>query len=316
MKLIALTLQPDLAKIGTEIRVLGNNDGQKLSILTGVIGRLDANAPCYGHGYNDFNTNYIQVAASLSGGSSGSPVVNVDGDVVALQAGYSLNAATNFFLPLDRPLRALEMILKDQFITRGTIQTQWITESFRKCQQLGLSSEYGAELRAAFPKETGLLVAKTVLPKGPADGLIEVGDILIKINGKLLTQFVSLDELLDSHVGQKIQILVQRGEQDVEVELMVQNLHDITPDKFVTISGGIFHDISYQQARLYNLSLSGVYMSSACGTFETYYDHSRSAGGYLVSSIQGQEVPNLAKLISIMKEIPDQAKVVFEYKIL
>ena len=109
-----LTLRPDLAKVGVEIRIVGNDAGEKLSIHSGVISRLDRNAP-ETQGYTDFNTNYIQAATSMVGGSSGSPVINVDGFVIAIQAAGNTDAATDFFLPLDRPLRALECIRNGPF---------------------------------------------------------------------------------------------------------------------------------------------------------------------------------------------------------
>lgn len=290
---------------------MGNDAGEKLSILSGVISRLDRNAPEYGEGYSDFNTNYIQAAAAASGGSSGSPVVNLDGYAVALQAGGRADgAATDYFLPLDRPLRALECIRKGHPVARGTIQTQWIIKPFDECRRLGLSPGWEAAIRKGFPKETGMLVAEIVLPEGPADQRLEEGDVLIKVNGELLTQFIRLDAILDSSVGQKVKVLVQRGGEDVEVELDVGDLHTITPDRFVAVAGGTFHNLSYQQARLYAIPVKGVFVAEAAGSFR--FESTES--GWLIESIDQKKTPDLNAFIEVMKTIPDRARVVVTYK--
>lgn len=311
MPLTELKLRPDLAKVGSEIRVVGNDAGEKLSILSGVISRLDRNAPEYGEGYSDFNTNYIQAAAAASGGSSGSPVVNIDGYAVALQAGGRADgAATDYFLPLDRPLRALECIKAGVPIERGTIQTQWMIKPFDECRRLGLTPDTEATIRSNFPKETGMLVAETVLPGGPAHRKVEEGDVLIKVNGQLLTQFIRLDSILDSSVNQKVIIEVQRGGKDIQVEMLVGDLHAITPDRFVTVAGGSFHNLSYQQARLYAVPVKGVFVCEAAGSFR--FEDSDS--GWLIESIDQKKTPDLDTFVEVMKIIPDRARVVVTYK--
>ncbi|CAK7564382.1 MAG: hypothetical protein SEPTF4163_002271 [Sporothrix epigloea] len=311
MPIESLPLSPDLAKVGVEIRVVGNDAGEKLSILSGVISRLDRNAPEYGEGYSDFNTSYYQASAAASGGSSGSPVVNIDGKAVALQAGGRADgASTDYFLPLDRPLRALRCLQEGKPITRGDIQCQFLLKPFDECRRLGLTPSCEAQMRTAFPTETNMLVAEIVLPQGPSAGKIEEGDVLVKVNDELLTQFIRLDDILDSSVGENVKLELQRGGDIVVVNVKVGDLHSITPDRFVSVAGASFHNLSYQQARLYGVACKGVYVCEASGSFR----FENSDNGWIIQSIDHKKVPDLDAFIAAVKTIPDKARVVVTYQ--
>jgi pro-apoptotic serine protease NMA111 len=152
-----------------------------------------------------------------------------------------------------------------------------------------------------------MLVAETVLPGGPSHELIEEGDILIEVDGELLTKFVRLDEILDSSVGRTVNLLVQRGGENIEVELEVDDLHAITPDRFVTVCGAAFHDLSYQQARLYAIPVSGVYVCEPSGSFR--FDGTDR--GWMIESVDQKETPDLETFIEVMKGVPGRLGVLF-----
>jgi pro-apoptotic serine protease NMA111 len=189
------------------------------------------------------------------------------GYVIALQAGGSVEAATDYFLPLDRPLRALKCIQQKEPVTRGTLQTQWLIKPFDECRRLGLTPNWEDAIRKGFPEEVGMLVAETILPEGPAHKHLEEGDILIKVNGELLTKFIRLDEILDDSVGNSVTLLVQRGGVDKEIVLNAGDLHAITPNQFLSVCGASFHNLSYQVARYFAIPVKGVYVCEAAGSF-------------------------------------------------
>ncbi|HEV7633545.1 MAG TPA: trypsin-like peptidase domain-containing protein [Steroidobacteraceae bacterium] len=306
----SLPLYPEGAQIGREIRVIGNNAGEQLSILAGTLARLDREAPAYGLGkYNDFNTFYLQAASGTSGGSSGSPVIDIEGRVVALNAGGASGAASSFYLPLGRVRRAVDLIRAGKPVSRGTLQTVFSYTPYDELRRLGLSAVTEAALRKAAPANTGMLVVDEVLPGSAAFGQLQTGDVLVKINDKFVTQFEPLEELLDSSIGQTLNMEMQRGGTTISAQMLVGDLDAITPASFVEFGEAVVHTLSYQQARHFNLPVKGAYVANpgyALG----------AAGvprGALITAMNGHSIEGLPDFRAAIEALGDGDRATLRY---
>jgi S1-C subfamily serine protease len=313
VKPAALPLYPQGARIGTEVRVVGNDAGEQLSILAGTLARLDRGAPEYGVGkYNDFNTFYIQAASGTSGGSSGSPVIDIAGRVVALNAGGSSGAASSFYLPLGRVQRALESLQSGRPITRGTLQVTFGYTPYDELERLGLQATTQAEARRAAPNLTGMLVVQDVQPGSPTEGALVPGDILVRVDGQLVTTFEPLAAILDGAVGREVELQVERGGERVTQRVMVQDLQSITPAEYLEFGDAVVHQLSYQMARHINLPVRGAFVANP--------GYSLGAAGVprgaVIESVNGTTVETLAEFESVIAALPDGGRATLRYKTL
>lgn len=306
----ALVLAPGDAQVGLQIRVVGNDSGERLSILDGTIARLDRPAPEYGGGgYSDFDTFYIQASSATSGGSSGSPVVNVDGDVVALNAGAKGSSATSFYLPLDRVVRAVERVRAGLPVPRGTLQIRTDYTPFDELRRLGLSDATESRARAARPTGTGMLVVREVMPDGPADGQLRIGDVVLTVDGREVLDFVTFEALLDDHVGATLPVTVERAGTTVAVDLEVGDLHALVPARLLELGGGVLHDLSIHQARTSQVPVRGVYVADPGRSL-------RSAGigeGAVLIEADGVPIGDLDDLVAVLATVPDRASIRMRY---
>ncbi|XP_028197146.1 protease Do-like 7 isoform X2 [Glycine soja] len=316
-----IPLAPEAACVGLEIRVVGNDSGEKVSILAGTLARLDRDAPHYKKdGYNDFNTFYMQAASGTKGGSSGSPVIDWQGRAVALNAGSKSSSASAFFLPLERVVRALRFLQKESetyvdkwkavSIPRGTLQMTFLHKGFDETRRLGLRSETEQIVRHASPAgETGMLVVDSVVPGGPGYKHLEPGDVLVRVNGEVITQFLKLETLLDDSVNKNIELQIERGGTSKSLTLLVQDLHSITPDYFLEVSGAVIHPLSYQQARNFRFHCGLVYVAEP-GYMLFRAGVPRHA---IIKKFAGEEISCLDELISVLSKLSRGARVPLEY---
>lgn len=233
-----------------------------------------------------------------SGGSSGSPVIDINGHAIGLNAGSYRNASIAYFLPLDQPVKCLQYIEKGELMPRGTIQTRWSLKPFHECQTLGINDDTVKTLQEKDPEEGTMLVVSSVLPEGPADSKISEGDVLLKINDSYITRFKEVSEVLDASVGKGITIILQRGDHEIIVAVSVQDLHEITPDRYIHTSKSTFHNFSYIYAERYRLPVynAGVYTSYDCWDLGT--------GPFLIRSIDNKPTRNIQEFEETFQSIP------------
>jgi S1-C subfamily serine protease len=300
MEVRELTLRPSSARAGAEIRLIGSDSGEKISILSGILARLDREAPHYGQGYNDYNTFYFQAASSSSGGSSGSPVIDQKGHVVALNAGSKRRGASSFFLPLDRVVRALGLIQEGLPVTRGTLHTTFLHKTFDEVGRLGLQPETEALVRRSDDKATGMLVVEKLVMGGQADGILEPGDVLIRINKELASDFISLESTLDEGVGGVVRLRVERGGETMDVDIKIADLHEGVPAAYIEVGGAVLHNYSHQMARSRQVPIAGVYVAKS-----GYMLDGRVRAGDVIVEVDGQKISNLDDIDEALKGISE-----------
>jgi S1-C subfamily serine protease len=288
--------------MGDELLFIGNNEREEYSVKFGTVANININK-------GERHSSYIHTTFNSAGGSSGSPVWNTEGKVVGIHSRGT--RTSDFELPIDYLLDVLHKIKNKIPIKRGEIgvDLKLITMG-EAIRHYSLPKKITAEI-SPFSKGTPKVIQiESLIPRSSSEKLLKQGDIIYKLEGKLLNDNLYLfDALLDKNVGQTVAVEIFRSGQPLRIEVHVEDIEKKKIRRFVRFAGGIFHNITPQLRRIYDFSGDGINMSFAAdgSSFSQlgYRDKKNRFFRVIVTEFDGRSIKNIDDFIKVCADIKD-----------
>ncbi len=177
-------------QIGQTVVAIGNSLGQyQNTVTTGIVSGIGRSITAGGIGESENLEGVIQTDAAINPGNSGGPLLNIAGQVIAINTAIDRQGQlVGFAIPSNDIQRAISSFQKNGKITRPYIGVRYVM----------LSKEVAAGQN--LPKDYGALIVRgdtfsdfAVVPGSPADkaGLVE-NDIILEVDGKRLEDSYTL----------------------------------------------------------------------------------------------------------------------------
>ena len=291
----------DELSLGDELLLIGNNEKEEYSIKFGTIANLNVNK-------GDRHSSYIHTTFDRTGGSSGSPVWNTAGKVIAIHARGT--DTSSFELPIDYLFDALELIRNKMPIERGEIGVDLdlisIGEAIKHFKfPNALRKEIGPS-KAGTPK---VIQIESIVPRTTGEIILRASDIIYRINNELIRDdLYTFDAMLNQHVGKTVNLDIYRNGENLSLDVPVENLEEKKVRRFVRFGGAVFHDITPQLRRILYLEADGVYLphADAGSSFSRVGLQERNGNSKVVIlDINGKQIRNLDDFIEACQTISD-----------
>jgi serine protease Do len=200
-------------RIGDWVMAIGNPFGLGGSVSVGIVSARNRNINA---GPYD---NFIQTDAAINKGNSGGPLFNMKGEVIGINTAIISPSGGSIGIGFSVPSELASGVV-DQLREYGETRRGWLGVRIQPvtdevADSLGLDTAKGA------------LVAG-VIKGGPVDdGSIKAGDVILKFDGKVVSEMRDLPRVVaESPVGKEVDVVVMRDGKEQTVKVTLGRLED------------------------------------------------------------------------------------------
>ena len=200
-------------KVGEWVLAIGSPFGFDHSVTAGIVSAKGRSLP------NENYVPFIQTDVAINPGNSGGPLLNLQGEVVGINSQIFTRSGgfmgLSFAIPIDVAMNVADQLKKGGKVSRGWLGVVIQEVSKDLAESLGLD------------KPAGALVAQLVQDGPAAKGGLQVGDVILSLNGQTINESADLPHLVGGmKPGDKASLDVFREGSRKTLNMTIGNLPD------------------------------------------------------------------------------------------
>ncbi len=203
----------DALQPGEAVVAIGNPLGLNNTVTSGIISATGRSSSDIGA--SDKRVDYIQTDAAINPGNSGGPLLNVRGQVIAMNTAIIRGAqGLGFAIPINTVQRIAQELIANGKVDHPYLGVQMVTLTPEIKERIKNKAGDRLNLQA----DEGVLLVD-IVPRSPASTAgLQVGDVIKSINNQPVTKIEQVQKLVESSkIGTKLPIEVERNGQIIQI---------------------------------------------------------------------------------------------------
>ena len=287
-------------KVGQWVIAIGSPFEFDHTVTAGIVSALGRNLPSENY------VPFIQTDVAINPGNSGGPLINMDGEVVGVNA--QIFSRTGGFMGLSFTIPiALAMDVVEQLRTKGHVSRGWLGVFIQDVTR-ELAESFGMD------KPEGALVSRVMVDSPAAKSGFKEGDVIVEFDSKPVISSAALPPIVGvTEIGKKVPVVVLRDGKKVKLDTVVGELppEDAlklsegapTKPKDVNRVGVVVMDLNKEQREKLEVKQGGVLVDKIDPDSPAMRAGMRR--GDVVIKLNGEEVKDAKHFEQLVKDIPE-----------
>ena len=261
--------------------------------------------------YRAINLDAITVDTSLSGQCASGVLVAEDGTVEALWLNYLGERTSHnqkdveYHLGLATPtlFPVIDQIQENITPKLRILNVETNTISMSQVRIMGVSDDWIAKVAESNPSRHQLFMVRKIdcaPPSGHDSQSLQEGDIILTLNGKLITRVSELDIMYDN---EHLDALVVRGGKEMQLKVPTIPTEDLETDRAVIFCGAVLHRPHHAVRQQISKLHSDVYVSARTRGSPSY--QYGLAPTNFITAVNDSPTPTLTEFLTAVNTIPD-----------